>query len=396
MTKKTETDERPLIVQKYGGSSLADPEHIRRVAANILDRKGRGADMVIVVSAMGKTTDQFIEMARELNPSPDGREMDMLLSVGERISIALLALAINATGRYRAVSYTGSQIGIITDNAHTQARILEVKGHRLREALKEDKIVIVAGFQGVSINKEITTLGRGGSDTTAVALAAALGADSCEIMSDIDGIYTADPRAIPVARRIDRIDYDLTLEMASSGARMLHRTSVEFAKRHRVKLALGSSFTGQIGTIVTDESLSRGNVTAVTTDLDVVLFRFPVRDELELPRMLCSERLTAKLWQQAGDRCLLGTAQCDAERAQQRLEDLGPELSREESWALLSLIGTGVGLGTAAAEQLMHLLIRESWPCAGVVSHELSTRVLLPRGVIEKAARLAHEHFFES
>ena len=211
----------PLVVQKYGGSSVADADRIRRVAARIVDTRKAGNDVVVVVSAMGDTTDELLELAEQVSPLPPGRELDMLLTAGERISMALLAMAIASLG-LEARSFTGSQAGVITDSVHGKARIIDVTPGRIRGALDDGAVAIVAGFQGVSQDtKDITTLGRGGSDTTAVALAAALSAEVCEIYTDVDGVYTADPRLVPTARKLDRISYEEMLEMAACGANML-------------------------------------------------------------------------------------------------------------------------------------------------------------------------------
>lgn len=251
------------IVQKYGGSSVAAPEQIRDLARRIVARHDAGDEIVVVVSAMGKTTDTLVAQARELAARPDPREMDMLLSVGERISIAMMSIAINGIRPGLAVSFTGSQIGLITDCNHGDARVLEVRGERLRQALSQGKIAVVAGFQGVSTDKEITTLGRGGSDTTAVALAAALGADVCEIYSDVDGVYTSDPRLAPAARRLDSVDYETMLEMSAAGAKVLKDDAVEYARRLGVRIAAGSSRSGEIGTIVSSGNLNRDTLQAM-------------------------------------------------------------------------------------------------------------------------------------
>ena len=241
-----------LIVQKYGGSSVADAESIKRVAKRIVEARKAGNDVVVAVSAMGDTTDELIDLAHQVTPIPDAREMDMLLTTGERISVALLAMAIKSLG-VDARSYTGSQAGMITDARHGAARIVDVTPVRLREALDEGAIAIVAGFQGFNRDsKDITTLGRGGSDTTAVALAAALGADVCEIYTDVDGIFTADPRVVPRAHKIDVVTSEEMLELAAAGAKVLYIRAVEFARRHGVTLHVRSSFNNNEGTWVVD------------------------------------------------------------------------------------------------------------------------------------------------
>ena len=239
-----------LIVQKYGGSSVADAESIKRVAKRIVETRKAGNDVVVAVSAMGDTTDELLDLAHEVTPIPDARELDMLLTTGERISMALLAMAIKSMG-VDARSYTGSQAGMITDARHGSARIVEVTPVRVREALDDGAIVIVAGFQGFNRDSmDITTLGRGGSDTTAVALAAALGADVCEIYTDVDGVFSADPRVVPKAHKIDRITSEEMLELAAGGAKVLYIRAVEYARRHGVTLHVRSSFNNNVGTWV--------------------------------------------------------------------------------------------------------------------------------------------------
>ena len=238
-----------LIVQKYGGSSVASTERIKHVAKLIVKARDKYDNVVVVVSAMGKTTDNLVKMAEEVTDSPSTREMDMLLSTGERISIALLAMAIHSLG-YEAISFTGSQVEIITDTSHTKARILKVGAKRVREELKKGKIIVVAGFQGVNINNDVTTLGRGASDTSAIAIAAALGADKCEVYTDVEGVFTSDPRIIPEAKKIENITYEEMLEMASLGAKVMAPRSMQIAQRFKVPLHIRSSFINKPGTVV--------------------------------------------------------------------------------------------------------------------------------------------------
>ncbi|HYR68369.1 MAG TPA: aspartate kinase [Candidatus Dormibacteraeota bacterium] len=236
----------PLLVQKYGGTSVGTPERIHHVAERIVRTRRAGTELIVVVSAMADTTDDLLELAGKVSGNSHPRELDMLLTAGERISMALVAMAVNDRGQ-EAVSFTGSQSGIVTDTSHTRAKILEVKADRIREELKRGRVVIVAGFQGVSRDREVTTLGRGGSDTTAVALAAALGAEACEIYTDVDGVYTADPRIVPNARKLAELSYDEMLELASLGAKVLHNRSVEIARRFRVPIHVRSSFNWNEG-----------------------------------------------------------------------------------------------------------------------------------------------------
>lgn len=247
-----------LVVQKYGGSSVADAEGIKRVAKRIVETKKSGNQVVVVVSAMGDTTDELIDLAEQVSPIPAGRELDMLLTSGERISMALLAMAIKSLGQ-EAQSFTGSQAGVITDSVHNKARIIDVTPGRIQASVDEGNVAIVAGFQGVSLDtKDITTLGRGGSDTTAVALAAALDADVCEIYTDVDGVFTADPRVVKKARKIDRISFGDMLELASSGSKVLLHRCVEYARRYNIPIHVRSSFSGLPGTWVSNEPIEQG------------------------------------------------------------------------------------------------------------------------------------------
>jgi aspartate kinase len=253
------------VVMKFGGTSVADAERLKRAARRIVAKRENGTRVVAVLSARGRETDALIAAANEVSPNPDPREMDMLLSTGERVSCALCAMAINDLG-HRAISLTGSQAGIVTDTSHTKARILEVRADRIRDALAEDSIVLVAGFQGVSTARDVTTLGRGGSDTTAVALAAAIGAEICEIYTDVDGVFSADPRLVPDARKLPVVSFEEMLEMSSSGAGVLQLRSVEYARNHGVKIHCRSSFNDRPGTVVLgeQETMEHPLITAVT------------------------------------------------------------------------------------------------------------------------------------
>ncbi len=257
------------VVMKFGGTSVADAERVRRAAGRIVQAKESGSRVVAVLSARGKTTDQLVAMAYEVSERPDPREMDMLLSTGERISCALAAMVINDLG-HEAISLTGSQAGIVTDTSHTKARILDVRADRIDAALGDGKIVLVAGFQGVSTAADVTTLGRGGSDTTAVALAAALNADACEIYTDVAGVFSADPRIVPEARKLSHVSFEEMLEMSASGARVLQLRSVEYARNHGVRIHCRSSFEDRPGTWVLpeEETMERPLVTAVTHSTD--------------------------------------------------------------------------------------------------------------------------------
>ena len=270
-----------IVVQKYGGTSVADPGRIQAVADRVVRTRHEGHDVVVVVSAMGESTDELMAMARQIAPVPNARELDLLLTAGERIAMSLLSIAINARG-CPAASYTGSQAGIITDTRHGNAKIIDIKPGRIRDAMAAGNVVIVAGFQGVSTAYDVTTLGRGGSDTTAVALAAALEAERCEVYTDVAGVFTADPRVVPDARQLHAVSYEEMLEMAATGARVLQTRSVEYARRSGILLHVRSSFSDADGTWVTeeDERMEQALISGVTHDLSeakVTLFGVPDR-----------------------------------------------------------------------------------------------------------------------
>jgi aspartate kinase len=268
-----------IVVQKFGGSSVADVEKMRKVAARVKARRDEGWQLVVVVSAMGDTTDELLQLAKKISADPPRRELDMLLTCGERISMALLSMALQELG-VPAISFTGSQSGIITDDTHSQARIVEVKPGRIEAELANGKVVIVAGYQGVSLKKEVTTLGRGGSDTTAVALAAALGAD-CEIYSDVDGVFSADPRVVPSAKKLDSLTYEEMQELASAGAKVLNAQAVEFAREKGIVIHAKSTHTAGTGTRVQGAAAKTGRVKGVTSESDVWVLTTPARGSLD-------------------------------------------------------------------------------------------------------------------
>jgi aspartate kinase len=286
-----------LVVQKYGGSSVADAERIKRVAERIVSTVKDGNEVVVVVSAMGDTTDELMDLAEQVSPLPPARELDMLLTSGERISMALLAMAIASLG-YEARSFTGSQAGVITDSAHGRARIIDVTPGRIQSAIAEGHIAIVAGFQGVSQDsKDITTLGRGGSDTTAVALAAALGASVCEIYSDVDGVFTADPRLVPNAKQQPRVGYEEMLELAAHGAKILHLRCVEYARRYNVPIVVRSSFSQRPGTLITSEApVEQAIISGVAHDTsEAKVTVIGVHDKLGQAAAICQAMAVAEV-----------------------------------------------------------------------------------------------------
>src|SRR5215218_9294784 len=300
-----------IVVQKYGGSSVADVSRIQRVADRVMRTRAEGHDLVVVVSAMGDTTDDLLRLAREVSPNPDRRELDMLLTAGERISMALLSMAIRELGG-DAISFTGSQSGIITNDRHVDARIIEVRPFRVQDELARGKIVVIAGYQGVSYKKEVTTLGRGGSDTTAVAIAAALDAEYCEICSDVDGVYSADPRVVPAARRIPVLSYEETQEMAETGAKVLNAQAVEFAKEKGIAIyaratqgPLPGVDPSADGTVVRKHPPRMpGTVVGVTSERDIVLLEGEAEPG-RLLRLLDERKVAGKQLHVLGDRAWL-------------------------------------------------------------------------------------------
>ncbi|OJT18163.1 aspartate kinase [Archangium sp. Cb G35] len=275
----------PIVVQKYGGSSVADVEKIRKVALRVKQTRERGYQVVVVVSAMGDTTDELLALAKQVSPDPPRRELDMLLTCGERISMALLSMALQEQG-VPAISFTGSQSGIITNDAHSQARIVEVRPYRIQDELAQGKVVIVAGYQGVSYKREVTTLGRGGSDTTAVALAAALSAESCEIYSDVDGVFSADPRVVPDARKLETLSYDEMQELASAGAKVLNAQAVEFAKAKGIVILARTAHAAGTGTAVQElVAPSDTRVKGVTAEAEMAVLSEAV-EAVKLPELL--------------------------------------------------------------------------------------------------------------
>ncbi len=397
-----------LIVQKYGGSSLADAERIKAVAARIVRAKRRGSRVVAVVSAMGDTTDDLLSLARQVAPAPGQREMDMLLTAGERISMSLLAMAIAERGE-EAISYTGSQVGIITDARHTRARILEIKADRLKQSLAQGKIAIVAGFQGVSLAREITTLGRGGSDTTAVALAAALEADLCEIYSDVAGVYTADPRLVPNARKLASISYDEMLELASSGAQVLHSRAAGLAARHRIPVRCLSSFDSDRGTLIGKAAnMERVTVRGITHDRSLAMLALTGlpragRVTTQVVSRLAERDIPIKSFfhgAPGGDRVDLFFViqEADLEAAREvmarslgRLK--GGKLAVNRRIGSVSLVGSGVGGEAGIISRMLEALSKLKIHVEGLAASEVKITCFMDRDSTEKAVTNLHKTF---
>ncbi|MBI4720629.1 MAG: aspartate kinase [Chitinivibrionia bacterium] len=395
----------PLIVQKYGGSSLDSPARIRSVAANIADCARRRHRMIVIVSAMGKTTDGLLSLAHDISPRPPRRELDMLLTVGERISMSLLSMALNDLG-IPAISFTGSQSGIVTDTNHTGASIEEIRADRIIEALREGKVAIVAGFQGVSRSREITTLGRGGSDTTAVALAGSLKADRCEIYSDYPGLFTADPRYFPRAKRVPEIGHDEMLELASLGAKVLHYRAADLARKCGVTLMLLSSFTDSPGTVVRERTdMELPAIKSITSTLDAgaltASYTAPEGRADTLVRML-EEKGVKLVYFQRSSTGRHTTVHCVVE--ENELETLEQEIRAREypdlalqstkDAATVSVVGSGV-----AREPRLLSAVEETLANAGIVpfllwNSPLSITCLVPRESCRRAVGVLHERFF--
>ena len=398
-----------LIVQKYGGTSVADPERMRAVAEHVEFTKRHGNDVVVVVSAMGKSTDNLIKLANDVSKTQPGREMDMLLTTGERISMALLCMALADRG-VDAVSFTGSQVGIITDTVHTKAKILEVKGDRVRDALAQGKVCVVAGFQGVSTDKEITTLGRGGSDTTAVALAAALDADSCEIYTDVTGVFTADPRIVPQARKLAHVNFDEMLEMAGAGSKVLALRSVEFARNHNVPIQVRSSFTWEPGTWVTskepqmEDPIISGVVTD-TSEAKVTVVAVPDRPGISaaLFEPLAQANVNVDMIVQntshdgttdisftmpKADRVAAG------EIVQRVAKEIGAAgVEQQDDIAKISLVGAGMKTSPGIAAKMFRTLADEGVNIEMISTSTIRISVVTSGADLERAARALHTAF---
>jgi aspartate kinase len=398
-----------LIVQKFGGTSVADPDRIRAVAEHIVRTRRNGDDVVVVVSAMGKTTDELLRLAGEVSETPALRELDMLLTAGERISMSLLCMSIIDQGQH-ALSFTGSQAGIVTDTTHGKAKIVEVKGDRIREAVANGSVAVVAGFQGVSTSRDITTLGRGGSDTTAVALAAALRADACEIYTDVAGVYTADPRVVPEARRLGRVSYEEMLEAAASGGKVLALRSVEFARRYGVAVHVRSSFTWEPGTWVREEDpmMEQAIISTVTHDTSeakVTIEQVPDRPGIaaKLFRSLADEAVNVDMIVQNvsahGHTDISFTVpKDDLQRTLKVMETIVAETEasgfrHDTGIGRVSLIGAGMKSNPGVAAQMFEVLAKEGVNIEMISTSSIRISCVVSAGDVEKAVRTLHDAF---
>lgn len=399
-----------LIVQKFGGTSVADTERLRNVARIITDTYKAGNQVVVVLSAQGDTTDDLIEKAKEINPEGSNREMDMLLSAGEQISVALCAMAIEALG-YPVVSLTGWQAGILTDTAAKNARIKKIDTERLEAELDQKRIVIVTGFQGVDRNQNITTLGRGGSDTSAVALAAALEADLCQIYTDVDGVYTADPRHVKGARKLDEVTYNEMLELATLGAQVLHNRSVELAKKYNVKLEVLSSFTGHPGTKVKGvaKRMEKTAVSSVAKDKDIAriaLVGVPneVGTSFKVFSLLAQNHINVDIILQGigheeGKDICFTVAEGDLKKAAELLESHKAELrfARLETnadIAKVSVVGSGMINNPGVAAKLFEALYDAHININMISTSEIKISVLVDKKDADRAVQAVHDKFF--
>lgn len=400
---------KKLIVQKYGGSSVANPERIKNVARRVANYRKKGYDLVVVVSALGDTTDELIELAAQISDSPPEREMDMLLSTGEQISVALLAMAIHESG-CDAVSLTGAQVGIITDTAHTRARIVKIEADKIRRELKKGKIVIVAGFQGMTPEQDITTLGRGGSDLTAVALAKTLSAYECEIYTDVEGVYTTDPRIEPKAKKLDAITYDEMLEMASLGAQVMQARSIEVAKKFDVPIHVRSSFSDKCGTMIVREVKNMEDVAVTGITLNKKESKITICNVPDRPG------IAAKIFNQLAQgginvdmivQNVSHTRQTDisftvpkadaaksvklTKRAASELGEL--EVLQDDDIARVSIVGVGMKTHSGVAAKMFEALAGEKINIEMISTSEISISCIIKKKFGEAAARALHTQF---
>ncbi len=399
----------PIIVQKYGGSSVADTEKIKNVAKRVVKTKEKGYQMVVVVSAIGDTTDHLLKMAYEISPSPPERELDMLLATGEQVSISLLSMAIQSLG-YGAISLTGPQVGILTDASYTRAKIIDIKSSRILEELKKGNIVIIAGFQGVTVDNDITTLGRGGSDTTAVALAAKLGAEVCEIYTDVEGVFTADPRIVPNARLLPAISYDEMLEMAATGAKVLQLRSVEYGKNYGVKIRVRSSFTESEGTLVMEESemMEKPVISGVTFDVGEA--KITIRDVPDRPgiaakvfRSLADANINVDMIiQNISEKGLTDisftVSKGDLKKTKEVIEQVVNELGArtfeaDENIAKVSLVGAGMKTHPGVAADMFAALAEKKINIEMISTSSIKISCVIKAERVNEAIQAIHDKF---
>lgn len=398
-----------LIVQKYGGSSVANVERIKKVAKRVAKTRRKGNKVVVVVSALGKTTDQLIELASQVSKDPYEREMDMLLSTGEQVSVALLAMALHELGE-GAISFTGPQIGIITDPYHTKARILNIHTERIAKALKEGKIVIVAGFQGKTRNGDITTLGRGGSDLTAVALAKVLNAKHCEIYTDVDGIYTADPRLIPDARKLDQISYDEIMELAALGAKVMHSRSIEVGKKYNVPIYVSNSHNNRKGTLITKETrkmeeVTVSGITLTENEAKITLFKVPDRPGIaaRLFKQMADAKINIDMIIQNKTETKttdisFTVFKAELNRAMQAVKKAAKELKAanvlcDQNIAKISIVGVGMRSHSGVASKMFGVLAKKKINIDMISTSEIKISCVVHGSKGKDAAKAIHKEF---
>jgi aspartate kinase len=399
-----------LVVMKFGGTSVADATRIKRAAQRIVAKREAGHSVVVVLSARGKTTDELIAMAEEVSQTPDPREMDMLLSTGERISCALCAMAIKDLG-HRAISLTGSQAGIVTDESHTKARILDVRAERIRQALQEDHIVLVAGFQGISTAQDVTTLGRGGSDTTAVAVAAALGARECEIYTDVAGVFSADPRIVPDARKLSVVSFEEMLEMAASGAGVLQLRSVEYARNHGVRIHCRSSFDDSAGTVVLSEAetMEQPLITAIThstVEARVTLVGVPDQPgaAAQIFGALAKANVNVDMIVQNEASAAGGKAEISFTVPREDLRsargalmpllgDVAEDLATDEEMGKVSIVGAGMRSHPGVAAKVFDVLAKERINIEMISTSPIKISCVIARDSVPNAVQALHSAF---
>lgn len=398
-----------LIVQKYGGSSVADVECIRRVAKRILKTRDEGNQVVVVVSAMGDTTDELIDLAKQVNPEPDERELDALLATGEQISSAVLTMALHALGA-DAISMSGPQAGIYTDEVHTKAKIRALKPKRLLAQLKKGRIVVVAGFQGLNPNEDIATLGRGGSDTTAVALAAAIKADRCQILKDVEGVYTANPRVVPEARKLDEISYDEMLELASMGAEVLQSRAVEFAKKHGVVLEVMSSFVEKPGTLVREEVKNMEDIVVRGVAADKNQSKVTVKGLEDKPgvaalmfgelarKNINVDMIVQNVSENGQTDITFTVPRADLAKTRRAVESMQSELGAkgvvvDEDIAKISIVGVGMRSHSGVAARMFEALARQKINIEMIATSEIKISVVIRKSEADKAVQALHKAF---
>jgi aspartate kinase len=383
------------VVMKFGGTSVSDPEKIKEVARRLVGAREAGYRVVGVLSAMGHTTDELLDLAAQVSRRPHPRELDMLISVGERISNSLCAMAIHDLG-HEAISLTGSQAGIVTDTTHGKAKIVDVRAHRIHEALDQDRIVLVAGFQGVSTDQDVTTLGRGGSDTTAVALAAALGAEHCEINTDVLGVFTADPRLVPNARKLEEVSFEEMLEMAASGAAVMATRSIEVARSHNVRLHVRSSFGEDAGTWIREEDealLEKALISAVVHQRQETVYRVSGTTPARLFAELARASVNVDTIVQTSDEIVFSAPVEDRRDAARTLDGLGVEWSARDDLGKVSLVGAGMKSHPGVAAKTFATL-----EAAGIEAPIVSTSPIkiachVASTDVDRAVQALHEAF---